>query len=73
MNVKLIHQVARDGEKTRRTVFFPGHPNIVVPQNHIPKIRAVLFEGVTLRALKIREGFFARCAPQARHCLEIIE
>jgi len=73
MDEKLIHEIARDGEEARRAPVHFGHPEIVVLRDHVSEILTIFLEGVTLRALKIREGFFARCAPQARHCLEIIE
>ena len=72
MDVQLVDEVPGNCHEGHRLFIHLHNPDIVVDQDHIPKISLIFFEGVALPALEIREGLLSGTPPQSGDRVKIV-
>src|SRR5712692_10189050 len=71
VDVELVDEITRDGQKSRDTPVELHHPDIMADEHNVAEVLAILLRRVALPRLEIRKGPEAGAPPEIVHRLEV--
>ncbi len=71
VDVELVDEITRDGEKSRDTPVELRHPDVMADEHDVAKVLAVFLRRVALPRLEIRKGPEAGAPPEIVHRVEV--
>src|SRR5712691_10461727 len=71
VDVELVDEITRDGQKSRDTPVELHHPDIMADEHNVAEVLAILLRRVALPRLEIRKGLEAGAPPEIVHRVEV--